>query len=200
MSAFVREFVAQPSLFGDIPAKPTDRLFIGLFPDADAIAQINALAHDVCRRHDLRVTPHKPERLHVTLFHVGDWAGLPPDSVDAAIAAAKALQAAPFELSFDEVASFGARSERPPVVLKASAGNATLHALREQLGRELARAGLGRCVSAAFEPHVTLAYAQKAVPAETIAPIRWTARDFVLIHSLLGQTCYVQLGRWPLCG
>lgn len=190
----------QSSLFGDVPAKPTDRLFLGLFPDAGAIAQIDALAHDVCRRHDLRVTPHKPERLHVTLFHVGDWAGLPPDAVDAAIAAANALQAAPFELSFDEVASFAAKRERPPVVLKASAGNAALHAFREQLGRELARAGQGRCVSAAFEPHVTLAYAQKSVAPETVAPVRWTARDFVLIHSLLGQTRYIELGRWPLVG
>lgn len=190
----------QSSLFGDVPTKPTDRLFLGLFPDAGAFAQIGALALDVCRRHDLRVTPHKPERLHVTLFHIGDWVGLPPDSVDAAIAAASALQAAPFEVSFDEVASFAAKRERPPVVLKASACNAALHTFREQLGRELARAGLGRCVSAAFEPHVTLAYSPKTVALETVVPIRWTVRDFLLIHSLLGQTRYIELGRWPLTG
>jgi 2'-5' RNA ligase len=28
--------------------------------------------------------------------------------------------------------------------------------------------------------------------------IVWTVRDFVLIHSLLGQTKHVHLGRWPL--
>jgi 2'-5' RNA ligase len=31
-------------------------------------------------------------------------------------------------------------------------------------------------------------------------PITWTVRDFVLIHSWLGKTLYVEKGRWPLKG
>lgn len=189
---------SQPSLFGDAPAVPTDRLFLGLFPDAAAVTLIDALGAEVCRRHGLRVPRHQPDRLHVTLFHIGDWAGLPQDTVAAAVTAAEALRAAAFNVCFDEVASFAARRGRAPLVLKARDGNAALQAFREQLGRELLRVGLGRCVSRTFEPHVTLAYAPALAAPEAVVPIRWTARDVVLIHSLIGQARYIELGRWAL--
>jgi RNA 2',3'-cyclic 3'-phosphodiesterase len=189
---------AQASLFGAAPLKPTDRLFLGLFPDASAIAQIDALGAQVLQRHGLRAPRHKPERLHITLFHIGDWAGLPADTVEAARVAAAAVQAAPFEICLDQVASFSGKPDQRPLVLKAAQGNQALHAFRDSLGRELARIGLGRCVSRTFEPHVTLAYAPAMIAAEPVAPVRWTAQEFVLVHSLLGQTRYIRLGEWPL--
>jgi 2'-5' RNA ligase len=191
---------SQSSLFDSVPPVPTDRLFLGLFPDASAIERIDALSAQVSQRHDLRVPRHKPERLHVTLFHIGDWAGLPQDTVAAASSAAASLKAEPFEICFDEVASFSGRPDKRPLVLRSAQDNQPLHAFRENLGRELTRVGLGRCVSRGFEPHVTLTYAPAQIAAESIEPIRWTARDFVLIHSLLGQTRYIELGRWPLGG
>lgn len=188
----------QSELFGFDPAIPTDRLFLGLFPDPATAARIDSLGDDVCRRHGLRVTRHQVERLHVTLFHIGDWAGLPAATVEAAIGAAAALRMTPFDVRLDEVVSFSGNPQRRPLVLKASAGNETLHAFRETLGRELLRAGLGRCVTRTFAPHVTLAYAPQDVAAEPVEPIVWRATEFVLIHSRLGQTRYTQLGRWPL--
>lgn len=83
-------------------------------------------------------------------------------------------------------------------MLKADRGNDALHRFRARLGEELTRAGFGRCVSRTFEPHVTLAYAAQQVPAETVDEIRWTATEFVLIHSLLGQTRHIRLGSWAL--
>jgi 2'-5' RNA ligase len=189
---------AQSSLFGDAPAQPTDRLFLGLFPDAAAAARIDALGAEVCARHGLRVPRHQPGRLHVTLFHVGDWAGLPMDTVEATKSAAASLREAPFPVLFDEVATFSGRRDQRPLVLKAAQGNAALQAFRARLGEALARNGLGRCVSRTFEPHVTLAYAAQAVEPEAVTPTGWTAQDFVLIHSLLGQTRHIVLGRWPL--
>jgi 2'-5' RNA ligase len=190
--------VQQPGLFGlDTPA-PTDRLFLGLFPDPTTAARIAALGDDVCRRHGLRVPRHQVERLHVTLFHIGDWAGLPAATVETAIDAAAVLHTAPFDVRFDKVVSFSGNPQRRPLVLKAGPGNETLHTFREQLGRELLKVGLGRCVTRTFEPHVTLAYAPQGVSAEAVEPIVWRATEFVLIHSLLGQTCYIPLGRWPL--
>lgn len=189
---------AQSSLFGDAPAQPTDRLFLGLFPDTATAARIDALGAEVCARHGLRVPRHQPGRLHITLFHVGDWAGLPMDTVEATRAAAASLRAAPFPILLDEVASFSGRRDKRPLVLKASQGNAPLQAFRAKLGEALARNGLGRCVSRTFEPHVTLAYAAQAVEPEAVAPIGWTAQDVVLIHSLLGQTRHIVLDRWPL--
>jgi 2'-5' RNA ligase len=36
--------------------------------------------------------------------------------------------------------------------------------------------------------------------ARAVEPIRWTVREFVLVHSLLGQTRHVPLARWSLGG
>lgn len=189
---------AQSSLFGDAPARATDRLFLGLYPDPATAARIDALGADVCGHHGVRAPRHRPERLHITLFHIGDWAGLSQDTVDTAAAAAARTLAAPFEICLDQVISFTGRRENLPLVLKASEGNAALHAFRKQLGQELTRVGLGRCVSQTFEPHVTLAYAPQRVEAEAVQPVRWLAQEFVLIHSLLGQSRHIVLGRWPL--
>jgi 2'-5' RNA ligase len=49
-----------------------------------------------------------------------------------------------------------------------------------------------------FVPHMTLLYGPNAVPLQAIEPIRFVAREFVLIHSELGLTRYTVLGRWPL--
>jgi 2'-5' RNA ligase len=49
-----------------------------------------------------------------------------------------------------------------------------------------------------FTPHVTLLRDRISVPEQEIEPICWTAREFVLVHSLLGQTQHIPLGRWSL--
>jgi 2'-5' RNA ligase len=36
------------------------------------------------------------------------------------------------------------------------------------------------------------------IAPEKVAPIAWRAREFVLVHSLLGQTRHIPLARWPL--
>ena len=188
----------QSSLFGSAPPVPTDRLFLGLFPDPATAARIDALGAEICARNGLRTPRHSPDRLHVTLFHIGDWAGLSQYTVDTVVAAAEKVAAASFEIQFNEVASFADKRERLPLVLKASEGNEALHRFRAQLGIELTRAGLGRCVSKLFEPHVTLAYAPQQLEPEAVEPVIWTASEFVLIHSLLGKTKHLRLGSWPL--
>jgi RNA 2',3'-cyclic 3'-phosphodiesterase len=68
---------AQSSLPGfDAEPKPTDRLFFAIFPDADTAARIARLALQLRSEHGLRGTPLKQERFHVTLHHLGDYAGL----------------------------------------------------------------------------------------------------------------------------
>jgi 2'-5' RNA ligase len=51
-----------------------------------------------------------------------------------------------------------------------------------------------------FNPHVTLLYRNSAPFTETVTPFAWEVREFVLIHSLLGQTRHTPLGMWPLKG
>jgi 2'-5' RNA ligase len=66
------------------PAAPTDRLFFALQPSATACAQITALGEALRETHGLHSKPIAPERLHITLHHLGDHAGVPADVVEAA--------------------------------------------------------------------------------------------------------------------
>jgi RNA 2',3'-cyclic 3'-phosphodiesterase len=188
----------QSSLPGFAPAAATDRLFMAIFPDRETAAHLATLAATQCARHGLRGRPLAAERFHVTLFHLGDSAGFRQDVVDAASKAASRVQAAPFELGFDQVASFAGRRDKLPFVLKADGGNAALRAFHGELAAQLREVGLGHFAGGSFEPHVTLAYDARMVAPEAVSPMRWRAGEFVLIHSLLGQTRHIPLARWTL--
>lgn len=188
----------QPGFEGFAPAVPTDRLFFALFPDAATAGRIASLAAAQCERHGLRGKPLRTDRLHVTLFHLGDRAGVPEDVVVAASRAAGTLRAAPFAPAFDMVGSFATRRAQKPFVLKAASGNDALRAFHARLGEALRRNGLGEWARGNFEPHVTLAYDASAVPFEPVPAIGWTAREFVLVHSLLGRSTHIPLARWEL--
>jgi 2'-5' RNA ligase len=193
----VTGMTAQTSLPGFAPAAPTDRLFLAVFPDQSTVARLNALAADQCARHGLRGRPLLPERFHVTLLHLGDWAGLPSDVVEATTKAAAQVRSAAFDVVFDRVASFDGRRDKLPFVLRADGGNAPLRAFQAQLGVRLREAGVAPA-GTGFEPHVTLAYDARKVAAEPVAPIGWRVDEFVLVHSLLGRTRHIRLGCWPL--
>jgi 2'-5' RNA ligase len=45
---------------------------------------------------------------------------------------------------------------------------------------------------------VTLLYDERGIAEHAIEPVSWTVREFVLVHSLRGQSKYIPLGRWPL--
>lgn len=192
------QMAGQATLAGFGSAAPTDRLFFALFPDRDTAARLAALARDKAALHGLRGAPLTAERFHVTLFHLGDWSGLPPDVVDAATRAAAELRSEAFEVRFDEVASFASRRDKKPFVLKARGGNQALRSFHAALARRLGRAGLTRAASEALEPHVTLLYDRQMVAAEPVEPLVWRASEWVLVHSLLGQSRHLRLGSWPL--
>jgi 2'-5' RNA ligase len=193
-----RSMSQQSSLPGFAPAAATDRLFLAIFPDHETAEQLAVLAATQCARQGLRGRPLAPGRFHVTLFHLGDSAGLRQDVVDAASKAASRVQTASFELGFDQVASFAGRRDKLPFVLKAGSGNAALRAFHVELAAQLRVAGLAAFAGGNFEPHVTLAYDACMVAPATVAPVAWRAREFVLVHSLLGRTRHVPLARWAL--
>jgi 2'-5' RNA ligase len=85
-----------------------------------------------------------------------------------------------------------------PFVLRARDGNTALRAFHAALSVQLREVGLGKFTTAAFEPHVTLAYDVRMIAPHEVAPIAWRAHEFVLVHSLLGKTQQVVLDRWPL--
>lgn len=49
-----------------------------------------------------------------------------------------------------------------------------------------------------FWPHVSLLWDEVRAPREFVAPVSWTAREFVLLDSRYGESRHEVLGRWPL--
>jgi 2'-5' RNA ligase len=188
----------QSDLFGAPAQRPTDRFFLGTFLAPEAAAQASQLAHRLRNELGLKGTPVALDRLHSTLFHLGDYDGTPGHILEAAKAAAAALSSYAFPATFDRVASFDTRSNNRPLVLLGGEGVAGLVVFQRALGTELTRAGLARFVKAPFTPHVTLLYDGRLVPERRIEPIGWAVRELVLVHSLLGKTQHIPLGRWPL--
>jgi 2'-5' RNA ligase len=190
----------QMSFAGLAPAAPTDRLFFAIFPDSATQRAIAQTAQEVGRLHGLRGKVLDAERFHITLHHLGDYAGLPEAKVEEAKRAAAQVVAAPFDVVFDRVKSFAGRAEKKPCVLVGAEGDTPLQQLRRQLGERLIEAGLGKQVTREFTPHVTLRYERETVPEQAVAAIAWSVGEFVLVHSLLGQTKHLLLQRWALRG
>lgn len=190
----------QGSLPGFDAAIPTDRLFLAIFPDTIYATRFETFAarHLAARRMDGK--PVEAGRLHVTLFHLGDYTELPPGLVTQAADALAQLEADPFTIRFDRIGSFHNRSSHGDFVLTSSDGNEALHAFRQQLAVHLNAAALGQYAKGSFTPHMTLAYNRPAVPFQQIEPVVWPAHDIVLVHSLLGKTRHIRVADKPLHG
>jgi RNA 2',3'-cyclic 3'-phosphodiesterase len=190
---------AQSSLPG-FDAEPTDRLFFAIFPDADVAARIAQLALQLRAEHGLRGSPLKQQRFHVTLHHLGDYAGLQQGIVAMASQTATAVAQQPFHLAFDRAASFCSTPRNRPFVLRGGDGFAAVTTFQQALGTEMTKAGLVRWAKPAYTPHVTLLYDDRCIAEQPVEAISWTAHEFVLVHSLIGQSLHVPLARWPLRG
>ncbi|MBN3846430.1 phosphoesterase [Paraburkholderia sp. Ac-20342] len=187
----------------EAPPTPTDGLFFAVFPDTHTAAGIAKFARQLCDEARARSKPLAAGRLHVTLRHLGNFAGgLPPEYVDVAKRAAGAVSMAPFAAEFDALESFAKKPRPGPAVLVGEDGVQGLHRLHEVLGGALRTAGFGPSFGSDthFEPHVTLAYGIPWAERRPVEPAGWNVREFALIHSLLGRTRHIVLARWPLTG
>jgi RNA 2',3'-cyclic 3'-phosphodiesterase len=173
-----------------------ERIFFAALPNAETAARIYARAEDFQREHGFTGTLILPEHLHVTLFHLGDWASLPDEIVKLAKDAAEQVKAAPFEVAFPRAESFRNSTGVFPFVLTGDAKE--WRALHTSLSAALTKVGLGGATRGEFKPHVTLVYDKVRVKPFKIAPLSWTVREFVLVHSVLGKTAHYHLGRWTL--
>ncbi len=179
---------------------PTDGVFFAIFPDVAAAARIARLARHLRGEHGLRGAPLETERFHVSLHSLGEYSGLPQGVVAAAGEAATSVVAPPFDVKFDRVVSFRGRPGDRPLVLRGGDGLAALKAFQQALGAAMVKAWLGRRAKSYYTPHVTLLYGDRGVDEQAVETIGWTVHEFVLMHSLLGQTRYIPLARWPLRG
>jgi 2'-5' RNA ligase len=184
--------------FGPAP-EPTNRLFFAIVPDADAAARIARLAWHLRSEHGLAGELLAEKRLHVTLYPLGDYVGLPLRFIAAAGEAAAAIASQSFEIRFDRAMSFRGRRGGHPFVLHGGDGAAAVTAFQLTLSKAMENAGLGRTTATShYTPHLTLLYDDRPVADQGVATVSWTAHEFVLVLSLLGRKRHLLLGRWPL--
>jgi len=63
------------------PAPQVDSLFFAVLPNVEAAARLSELRGRIAAQHGLGGSPVAPDRLHVTLRLVGNYAGLPASAV-----------------------------------------------------------------------------------------------------------------------
>lgn len=193
----------QASLPGfDPPPALGDSLFFAILPDALAASRIAQIAEQLRNAHGLKGKTLQTDRFHVTLHHLGNYAGLPPDVVamtrEAGASVANAMP--PFELAFDSVESFSNTPRNRPLVLRGGDGLIALTAFQQALATPLKKTAVRHRLKLGYTPHLTLLYDDRSVSLQVIESVAWTARELVLVHSLVGQSRHVYLGRWPLNG
>jgi len=172
---------------------PTDRLFLAVLPDGETSARIAEKSRHLRLSHGLTGKGVRPEHLHVTLCHVGDSVGLPPNVVDEVKERAARVTMPSFRVCFDRAESF----RNGALVMRGDDGVIGLDVLQQRLSDALDDEPRR---ARAFTPHVTLLRDRHLVPEQRIEPIEWTVREIVLVHSLLGRTTHRHLARWPLTG
>lgn len=146
----------------------------------------------------MAATALPPERLHVSLFEVGQFAGqLPPTTIENAQAGAGTISIAPFTVVFDRVATFGGGRGKRALVLVGADGATGLFRLQEAVCIAMMKAGVKAAQSSKFTPHMTIMYADQKCDMP-VAPISWTIDALFLIDSLVGQSTHQLLGQWAL--
>ena len=177
---------------------PHLRLFFALWPPPPVRAQLDAAAERLHRVRGGRRT--RPETIHLTLVFVGDVAAARLPEI---CAVAESITTPGFEIVFDQANCW---HHNQIAHLGASATPVPLTELVQQLETGLDRVGIPYD-RRPYLPHITLlrkadcsAQIENPMKNPALEPIRWLARDFVLVSSSLrpGWALHEQMGRWPL--
>ena len=174
------------------PRKPF-KLFFALFPEPEIAEAISSLRSRLDRQHDIGGQPLRTERLHITLHVLGEYDELPEADVVSARTVGDAVVASAFDVVFDRALTFRGSEA---YVLRVGEGIEDIVAFWQSLG--IAIADVRPYKKSPFTPHMTLSYRGRTMTEHTVAPIRWTVKEFVLINSHVGDTYHEVMGRWPL--
>lgn len=172
----------------DIPAPPSGGgqvVFFAVMPSAAAGAHVYAVGKQIS---DAPLYP--AARFHISLLGLSVSSG----ELDAMREVGSSVAAAPFEIVLPTACSFG----NSPVLCCGAETTAVMtrlqHALLSAAKLKWPLRAKGR-----YTPHLTLAYRARRVPPTVLAsPVRWLAKEFVLIGSGRGRGEYTCFGRWPL--
>jgi 2'-5' RNA ligase len=177
----------------------SDALFFALLPDASAASRMAEIGRQQRLKHRLTGKLLASERLHMPLVglraDLGADAGLPSGLVDLAMQAAAAIVMPSFDVVLDRVRNLPGL--RRPLVLcgdEGVSGAAVLQVMIQIAMHELGIDAVGR----PHMPHVTVLDGWRGSVDEAVEPVRWTATEFVLLHSLRGRRAPAVLARWAL--
>jgi RNA 2',3'-cyclic 3'-phosphodiesterase len=176
----------------------SQRLFFAVQPDATAAVSATSVANALCAQHGLKGTAIPMDRLHVTLHWLRDHDELPPELVASAMTAGGNVEMAPFDVGFDRVESLGDASHGGPLVLMGADELTSLRQFQRAVAAAMTDAGIGHFVRTSFKPHMTLLYDDRYVARQPVDPIGWRVSELVLVHSIVGASKHIVLGRWPL--
>jgi len=137
--------------------------------------------------------PLKPDNFHISLPLIWEGSDFPSTLVEKISARVQSVRMGPFEVTLNMAMSF--RQPRQYVlVLGTTRSVADIYALNRQLVMAMGAKVRG----GSFNPHMTLLYADRPVEKQPVEPIRWMAREFVLVHSHVGRGRHDIVARWPL--
>lgn len=175
--------------FDDSDELVLHRLFFALIPSAEAVEEIARVRGGlgVAKSHVL------DHRLHMTLWALDLPMTPTPGIIDDLCAAAAKVSAPALRLVLREAVGNG-----QVACLKPGEPMPVLKAFQQKLQLAIADARIWPNRGFRFEPHVTLAYGMDEGFRREVLPISWRAEEFVLVHSLVGLTEHVPLGRWAL--
>ncbi|HEU4459717.1 MAG TPA: 2'-5' RNA ligase family protein [Methylibium sp.] len=184
----------------DVERQQARTLFFALRPDAPTLEALEARRRSIRLEHRLGGSDIDAERLHVTLYFVAGGVGaLPAAMVEGSRAVASGIAGKPFDVVLDGLVTFATGKEREPLVLLASeAANPALLLFQQRIAAAMTAVGLKSPLGRRFTPHLTLLYDARRVAQQATEPIRWTARELLLIESLTGKQVHRVLGRWPV--
>lgn len=153
---------------------PTARLFIGLMPD-EATRQA-LYDHQALWQWGRHALPTRRERLHMTLYFLGDW----PRPEIPVLVHGLDVPFEPFTLTLDDASVWRNGIARIGPLQRPR----ELQALQAHLERALAQLGIGVPSASHFEPHITLARsARQAIAPRQPPSIRWPVTGYALVES-----------------
>jgi 2'-5' RNA ligase len=173
-------------------------VYFAFKPEPEVIGQVVSVGNHLCARHGLTGSV-RPSVLHMTICAIGYFPMLPEERAQTAREVADRLVAKPFEMILNRVRTYPNGKEKPPLVAFADGGVSKVDLFRHALIADLRRNGFS-FPKKLPDPHMTLFYDHRIVAEESIDPIRWVVRDFVLVHSIYGEGRHELLGQWPLSG
>jgi RNA 2',3'-cyclic 3'-phosphodiesterase len=175
------------------------KLYFALQPPPEVAEQALRLLQTLRPAERFTAKAMPPARLHVSLNWVGGFGRPPTGIVDKAREVGAAVKLRPFDVSFNRIGTWRS-GDPPPLVLWGDEGVIGVETLYKTLHRAMVGPGMAPRREPPLEPHLTLMRDQAVMPEAFIDPIRWTAREFVLLQSVYGEGRLDVLARFPLSG